>query len=224
MLIKIEHLLAPEALAEVTALLASAEFEDGRTTAGLQARTVKNNLQARPGDAALQKIQAITRAALESHAGFTSAALPRHITPALVNRHAVGMEYGAHVDNAIMDKGQVLRSDVSMTVFLSDPRSYDGGELVIDDPVCGHQVLKLAAGHAFLYPSTTIHRVTPVTRGVRHAAVFWVQSLVSSAERRRILFELDLSIAGLRRRDAALPELTALTAVYHNLLRQWAQP
>jgi PKHD-type hydroxylase len=110
-----------------------------------------------------------------------------------------------------------------MTVFLSDPRSYDGGELVIDDPMYGHQVIKLAAGNAFLYPSTTIHRVNPVTRGVRHAAVFWIQSLVRSPERRRLLFELDLAVISLRKKDAAAPELTTLTSIYHNLLRQWAE-
>jgi PKHD-type hydroxylase len=223
LLIKIDRLLGPEALAEVTALLATAQFEDGKSTAGQQARGVKNNQQARAGDAALQKIQAITRAALDGNAGFISAALPRRVAPALVNRHAEGMAYGPHVDNAIMGREEPLRSDVSMTLWLSDPRSYDGGELVIDDPMYGHQVIKLAAGNAFLYPSTTIHRVNPVTRGVRHAAVFWIQSLVRSPEQRRILFELDLTVISLRKKDAAAPELTTLTSIYHNLLRQWAE-
>lgn len=223
MLIKIDRLLGPEALAEVTTLLGSAQFEDGRATAGHHARSVKNNQQVRNDDAALQRIQAITKGALDANPGFISAALPLRVSPALVNRHGEGMAYGPHVDNAIMGRDAPLRSDVSMTLFLTDPRTYEGGELVIDDPMYGHQVIKLAAGNAFLYPSTTIHRVNPVTRGVRHAAVFWIQSLVRSPEQRRILFELDLANISLRKRDAAAPELTTLTSIYHNLLRQWAE-
>ena len=222
MLLEIANVLTPDALAEIGRLLPAVVFDDGRATAGTQARSVKDNRQMRAGSPEAERLQAITRRALDASALFYSATLPRHISPALVNEYQPGMSYGPHVDNAIMTAGTPLRSDVSLTVFLSPPESYDGGELEIRDALHGYHRVKLVAGSAFIYPSTTLHQVTPVTRGVRHAAVFWIQSLVRSAEQRKLLFELDLAVIGLRKREPGAPELATLTTTYHNLVRQWA--
>lgn len=223
MLLEIANVLTPDALAEIGRLLPAVVFDDGKATAGVQARGVKDNRQMRGGTPEGQRLQAIVRQGLDASALFFSAALPRHVSPALINEYRTGMSYGAHVDNAIMAGGASLRSDVSLTVFLSAPESYEGGELEIRDALHGYHRVKLAAGSAFVYPSTTLHQVTPVTRGVRHAAVFWVQSMVRSAEQRKLLFELDLAIIGLRKREPGAPELASLTATYHNLVRQWAE-
>ncbi len=222
MLLEIANVLTADALAEIGRLLPAVMFEDGRASAGAQARGVKDNRQMRAGSPEGGRLQAIVRQALDASAMFHSATLPRHISPALVNEYRTGMSYGAHVDNAIMVADGPLRSDVSLTLFLSAPDTYDGGELEIRDALHGFHRVKLAAGSAFIYPSTTLHQVTPVTRGVRHAAVFWVQSMVRGAEQRKLLFELDLAVIGLRKREPAAPELATLTAIYHNLVRQWA--
>lgn len=223
LLLEIANVLTADALAEIGRLLPAVVFDDGRATAGVQARPVKDNRQMRTGSPEAERLQAIVRRALDASAMFYSATLPRHISPALVNEYQTGMSYGAHVDNAIMAAGTPLRSDVSLTLFLSPPDSYDGGELEMRDALHGYHRVKLVAGSAFIYPSTTLHQVTAVTRGVRHAAVFWVQSLVRGAEQRKLLFELDLAIIGLRKREPAAPELATLTAIYHNLVRLWAE-
>ena len=163
----------------------------------------------------------IVSGALRRHAAFISAALPYRMTEPLFNRYAPGMRYGAHIDNAIMFQTPPLRSDVSVTVFLSEPSEYDGGELVMEE-IGARRKLKLAAGAALLYPSTSLHRVEPVTRGARLAAVLWVQSLVRDAEQRRLLFELDRATQAVARRTADAPELALLGKTYHNLLRMWA--
>ena len=223
MLLEIANVLTPDTLAEIARLLPAVTFDDGRVTAGTQARALKDNRQMRTTTPEAQRIQTIVRQALDASALFFSAALPHQIAPAMVNEYQTGMSYGAHVDNAIMAAGIQMRSDVSMTLFLSPPESYDGGELEIRDTLHGFHRVKLPAGSAFLYPSTTLHQVTPVTRGVRHASVIWIQSLVRSAEQRKLLFELDVTIIGLRKREPGAPELPTLITVYHNLVRQWAE-
>ena len=162
---------------------------------------------------------------LARHPTFLSAALPLKIVPPRFNRYRGGGHYGDHVDAAIFSVPGTphrIRSDLSATVFLSDPSSYDGGELVIEDGTQQHAV-KLPAGHMVVYPSTSVHRVTPVTRGTRLAAFFWIQSLVREASQRAVLYQLDTTIQQLRVRVPDDPALDPLTGVYHNLLRQWSQ-
>jgi PKHD-type hydroxylase len=215
-------------LARARTALAGAPWADGRATAGPQAASVKHNQQL-PGDSAMaQALQALVLAALERHALFFCAALPKRVLPPAFNRYAGETNhYGNHVDQAVRHiasgalAGQRLRSDLSCTLFLSDPASYDGGELVIEDGF-SPQRIKLAAGDALLYPGSSVHRVEPVTRGERLASFFWVESLVRSAEQRRILFDMDTALQRLRQRDGESAEAVALTGTYHNLLRLWA--
>jgi PKHD-type hydroxylase len=165
-------------------------------------------------------LEALGRSAL-----FITAALPLRVFPPLFNRYDSGMDFGAHVDNAmrqVRGSGHTIRTDISCTLFLSDPGSYDGGELVVQDTY-GEQRVKLAAGSAVIYPATSLHRVEPVTRGSRVASFFWMQSMVRDGMRRRLLFDLDMAINGLRADvPGQHPSVVSLTGVYHNLLRQWA--
>lgn len=226
MYLVIDNVLTGEALARAQALLADAPWTDGRATAGYQSAAVKRNEQLPERHPLTQQLQEIVEGGLAQSLLFQSAALPRHIFPPLFNRYASGHDFGTHVDNAIRQTpgGAALRTDLSATLFLADPASYDGGELEVEDGSASHR-FKLAAGSMLLYPATTLHRVTPVTRGARLASFFWVQSLVADAGRRAILFDIDLGIQSLRPRVGDQdPALVALTGVYHNLLRQWAQP
>lgn len=227
MLLTIPGLLDPDALAQAHALLDAATWTDGRATAGPQARAVKRNQQLPAGCDAARALQGMVLAAIERHPLLFSAALPRRVLPPMFNRYAgADNAYGAHVDQAIRyhpDTGHALRTDLSCTVFLADPASYDGGELVIDDTY-GERRVKLAAGDAVLYPGTSVHRVEPVTRGVRLASFFWIESLVRSDEQRRLLFDMDMALTRLRHRDGESDEAVALMGTYHNLLRMWAQP
>lgn len=226
MYLVIDNVLTGEALARAQALLADAPWADGRTTAGYQSAAVKRNEQLPERHPLTQQLQEIVEDGLAASLLFQSAALPRHIFPPLFNRYASGHDFGTHVDNAIRQTpgGAALRTDLSATLFLTDPASYDGGELEVEDGSASHR-FKLAAGSMLLYPATTLHRVTPVTRGARLASFFWVQSLVADASRRAILFDIDLGIQSLRPRVGDQdPALVALTGAYHNLLRQWAQP
>ena len=164
--------------------------------------------------------------ALAKNALFFSAALPKQVYPPLLNRYREGMTFGSHVDGAIRthDASRVrMRADLSSTLFLSDPDEYDGGELLVEDTY-GVQRVKLAAGALVLYPASSLHRVEPVTRGVRTASVFWTQSMVREDARRAILFDLDMSIVRLTRERADDPALVSLVGVYHNLLRMWSEP
>jgi PKHD-type hydroxylase len=223
MLLMIENLLSPDRAAALRARLETADWVDGRETAGAQSALAKRNLQV-PEDAPLaQALGAEVLAALRADAAFVSAALPLRVFPPLFNRYDEGMAFGAHVDNAIrFSGGGRYRTDLSATLFLSPPDSYDGGELVIQD-ASGERAVKGAAGALVLYPATSVHRVNPVTRGSRWASFFWVQSMVREAERRSLLYGLDRTIQGLAARlgqdDAAV---VALTADYHNLIRMWA--
>lgn len=226
MLLAIPDLLAPEELAAVRAVLEATDWADGRLTAGTQSARVKRNLQLPEDCAAAREARAIVLGALDRSARFFSAALPRRVFPPLFNRYEEGMGFGNHVDNAVRThaaSGERLRTDLSATLFLADPGSYDGGELVIDDTYGSHSV-KLPAGHLVLYPATSLHRVEPVTRGARVACFFWLESLVREDAQRALLFDMDAAIAAMREAHGDEPAVVALTGVYHNLLRRWVTP
>jgi PKHD-type hydroxylase len=210
-------------LREARRLLQEAPWSDGKATAGTQAAVAKNNEQLPPDCDAARSLQATLTGALERSPRFLATALPRRIVPPQFNRYAGQRNaYGPHVDNAVrFTGGQRVRTDLSCTVFLAAPGDYDGGELMIHD---GGEVrsLKLPAGHAVLYPGSTVHEVAPVTRGARLAAFFWVESMVRSSEQRRLLVELDDAITALRSEHGEGPTSIALTGTYHNLLRMWA--
>ncbi|MDH4391465.1 MAG: Fe2+-dependent dioxygenase [Aquabacterium sp.] len=229
MITHLPQVLTADELARARQLLARAPWADGRATAGPQAATVKHNQQLPSHSDQAQALRALVLGALDRHALFFSAALPRRVLPPAFNRYAgAANHYGNHVDQAVRHiatgplAGQRLRADLSCTLFFSDPASYDGGGLVIDG---GWQPppIKLAAGDAILYPGTSVHRVAPVTRGERLASFFWVESLVRHTEQRRILFDMDTALQQLRQRDGESAEAVALTGTYHNLLRLWAE-
>ncbi len=225
MLLTLTGVLDPDELREARRLLAGAAWEDGRTSAGAQAATVKNNQQLAQDGETARALRVLVLQGLERHATFFSAALPRHVFPPMFNRYAgAANAYGNHVDAAIRyaPAGRV-RTDLSCTLFFADPHEYDGGELVVEDPA-GARRVKLAAGDAVLYPGTSVHRVEPVTRGARLASFFWIQSMVRSDERRRLLFEMDRHLMHLRSTVGETdPGVFGLTGTYHNLLRQWAE-
>ena len=224
MLLAIPEVLAPEELAKIRATLEAADWADGRLTAGTQSAQVKVNLQLPEDSDAAREARAIVLAALDRNALFFSAALPRRIFPPLFNRYEGGMHFGNHVDNAIRThaaSGQRVRTDLSATLFLADPQSYDGGELVIDDTYGSHSV-KLPAGHLILYPSTSLHRVEPVTRGARVACFFWLESLVREDAQRTLLYDMDAAIIAMREAHGDEAPVVTMTGIYHNLLRRWA--
>jgi PKHD-type hydroxylase len=225
MLLAIPDLLGPAELARLRALIDPAEWIDGNATAGHQSRLAKNNLQLPEGAPAAVEGGQIVLDALSRSALFMAAALPLKIFPPLFNSYSGGQSFGTHVDNAVRigALGTLrIRSDLSMTVFLEDPPAYEGGELTVETAF-GAQQVKLPAGSAVLYPSSSLHRVEPVTRGRRMASFFWIQSMVRSDTARTALFDLDQSIQALAttvgQKD---PSIIRLTGVYHNLLRQWA--
>ena len=200
---------------------------DGRATAGHQGAAVKRNLQLAEDSAVAQELSAVVVGALERHPLFLSAALPARIYPPMFNRYdgADVMHFGTHVDGAVRlvpGTGTKIRTDVAATLFLSDPQSYDGGELVIEDTY-GTQTVKLPAGDMVLYPATSRHRVMPVTRGARLASFFWVQSMVRDDAQRAVLFDLDMAIVRLSPAAPGHQSLVELTGCYHNLLRMWAE-
>jgi PKHD-type hydroxylase len=215
---QIIQVLEQEELRQIVTTLAGGKFIDGKLTAGGPAREVKNNLQVERLGPELTDIDQIILAALGRSQALQSFAFAKRILLPLFNRYENGMEYGAHVDAAVMGKGaDQIRTDLSMTVFLSDPASYDGGELALQTPL-GEEEIKLEAGEAVVYPSTTVHRVTPVTRGVRLAAVTWIQSSVPDERLRAILF--DLGNAMRKADESGDQELrTLLHKSYNNLLR-----
>lgn len=205
-------------------LLDAGPWADGRSSAGEQAVQVKNNEQLPPDCEASRTAQQAILQALDRSPQFLAAALPRKVFPPRFNRYSGRTShYGKHVDSAVRftDNGARIRTDLSCTVFLSDPDEYDGGELVMHGPGGVEQRAKLPAGHAVLYPGTSVHEVTPVTRGQRVASFFWIESMVRSHEQRRLLLEFDNALIALR--SAGDNESTvALTGTYHNLLRMWA--
>jgi PKHD-type hydroxylase len=225
MLLQIAEVLDAKQLAEARVLLARAPWVDGRVTAGHQSAQVKDNLQIPEGCPEHRALADIVLGALERIPLFISAVLPLKVFPPLFNRYDPGMTFGAHVDNAIRlvpGTAARIRTDVSCTLFLSDPESYDGGELIVEDTY-GEQRVKLPAGDAVIYPAASLHRVAPITRGSRLASFFWVQSMVRDDGQRSLLFDLDMAINRARGDlPAGHPSPTELTAVYHNLLRRWA--
>jgi PKHD-type hydroxylase len=224
MIVHVEGVLTPAQAADFRERLAAADWIDGRVTAGEQSARVKNNLQV-PQDAPLaRELGEAILGALGRHPGFVSAALPLRVYPPLFNRYDAGMGFGAHVDNAIRFAGpQRFRTDVSCTLFLTDPADYDGGELIVEDAY-GEHAVKLPAGDLILYPATSVHRVSEVTRGSRWSAFFWAQSLVRSDEQRALLHGLDGAIQRLSAKiGQGDPEVVVLTGTYHNLLRMWAE-
>ncbi|GEN12286.1 PKHD-type hydroxylase [Myxococcus fulvus] len=226
MMLHIPKVLTASEVAHCRQVMEQADWADGRITAGHQSGQVKKNLQLPEGSAAARELGERVLAGLEKSALFLSAALPQRIFPPLFNRYDASMSFGSHVDNAIRripGSGQRVRTDVSATLFLSEPDSYDGGELVVEDTY-GHHAVKLPAGDLILYPATSLHHVTPVTRGARLASFFWVQSMVRDVSQRALLFDLDASITQLNQEVPKSPSLVMLTGVYHNLLRQWAEP
>jgi PKHD-type hydroxylase len=226
MMVHIPHVLTAEQVAHCREVFARADWEDGRSTAGHQSAQVKKNLQLPESSPAARALGELVLGALERSALFISAVLPQRVFPPLFNRYEPGMTFGSHVDNAIRSITGTplrLRTDVSATLFLSDPESYDGGELVVEDTYGSHSV-KLPAGDLIIYPASSLHHVTPITRGVRLASFFWVQSMIRDVSKRALLFDLDTAIMQLNQEVPKSPSLVMLTGVYHNLLRQWAEP
>ena len=226
MLICIPEVLSKQKVAQFREAIADAEWEDGRSTAGSQSSLVKNNLQLPRNSRAARELGDELLDALAGSPLFVSAALPLKIFPPLFNRYGAGHGFGLHVDNAIRGVAQTsvrIRTDLSVTLFLSEPEEYDGGELVIEDRV-GQQEVKLAAGDLVLYPSTSLHLVREVTRGERIASFFWLQSMIRSNVARALLFDLDQAVQSLSARlGPSDPACVKLTAVYHNLIRTWAE-
>lgn len=221
MLLPIENVLDAGCIARFRDALHTADWSDGRITAGHQSARVKRNLQLAQDHPIARELAAELLGRLAAHPAFIAAALPHKVFPPLFNAYREGMDFGSHIDNAIRGDEDKLRTDISCTLFLSAPEEYDGGELVVED-LYGTHAVKLAAGSMVLYPASSLHRVTPVTRGTRLAAFFWVQSLVRDPLQRRMLLDLDLSIQGLRRAHGESAELVTLSGLYHNLLRRWA--
>jgi PKHD-type hydroxylase len=224
MLLHVPEVLAPAQVAQIRAALDAAEWADGRETVGVQGAKVKRNQQLPEASPLRQQLGELVQAALAKNPLYHAATLPLRTLPPRFNRYVGGGQYGFHVDGAVMalSADAQLRSDISCTLFLNEPDDYDGGELFVSDTY-GEHVVKLPAGDLIVYPSSSLHRVTPVTRGARLAAFFWVQSLVRDDSRRRLLFELDSSIQALTQTGAEAAALVQLTGVYHNLLRQWAE-
>lgn len=226
MLLHIPEVLAPDQVAHFRARLATAAWADGRATAGYQSAQAKDNAQLPENDPVARELGALVLEALARNATFFSAALPKRIYPPLFNRYGGGQSFGFHVDNAVRyDRSRggadAIRTDLSATLFLASPDEYDGGELIIEDTY-GVQRVKLPAGDLVLYPGTSLHQVTPVTRGERLASFFWIQSMLREDAQRRLMFDLDVSIRRITQDVPDHPSLVQLTGVYHNLLRRWA--
>lgn len=225
MLLHVPGLLTREQVDTCRRLMAQAEWVDGLSTAGAQAAQRKQNLQLPEGTPVIETLREMMVGALWKNPLFFSAALPKHILPPYFNRYENGGFYGNHIDNTIRyphGTWQAVRTDVSTTIFLSDPEEYEGGELIAEDTYGCHEV-KLAAGDAIVYPSTSLHRVEPVTKGVRIASFLWTQSLVRDPWKRAMLFELDMTILKLRSEQGDTPEVVTLTGHYHKLLQLWAE-
>lgn len=224
MLITIDPLLSADELATARSLLAQAGWVDGRITAGTQAALAKNNQQLAEDDRHLPALRRLVMQALSRNATFFAAALPLKILPPFFNRYSGATNaYGAHVDGAMRQApdGSQVRADLSATLFLSDPETYDGGELQIEDTFGTHGI-KLPAGSLVLYPSSSVHRVTPVTRGERVASFMFMQSMVRDDGQRRLLYEMDMALLQLRETVGETDAVVKLTGTYHNLLRRWA--
>ena len=225
MLLHIPQVLSPAEVAEIRHTLDTEGWVDGLRTSGPQASGRKHNLQLDADSPVFAPLSQRIAQALQRHPLFVSAVLPQHMLPPMFNRYEGGGHYGNHIDNAIQTdrrSGHKVRTDVSTTVFLNAPDEYEGGELIVEDSYGTHEV-KLDAGDAIVYPSTSLHRVEPVTRGARIASFLWTQSLVRDAWRRAMLHELDMTILKLRHQHGDTAEVVTLTGHYHKLLQQWAE-
>jgi len=224
MLITIPGVLDEALLAQCRDALAAADWADGRGSAGYLSRAVKNNSQLADADPTARRLGELILSSLEMNSTFVAATLPLKVLPPLFNRYSRGQAYGAHIDGAIRPVTGThhrVRTDLSATIFLSDPASYTGGELVIRDTF-GERTVKLEAGDLVLYPGTSVHRVEPVTSGERLAAFFWIQSMVRDTAQRTLLFDLDAAIQRLANDVPGHAALVDLAGIYHNLLRAWA--
>jgi PKHD-type hydroxylase len=224
-LLHVPDVLTAPQVARCRELMERATWIDGRATAGYQSAKAKHNLQIPEGSPEAREMGETIVAALERAPLFISAALPQRIFPPLFNRYDETMTFGLHVDNAIRQLTGTphrLRTDLAVTLFLSQPEEYDGGELVVEDTYGAHAA-KLPAGHLILYPATSLHRVNPVTRGARLASFFWIQSMVREDAQRALLFDLDMAINQANQALPNHPAIVALTSCYHNLLRGWAE-
>lgn len=230
MLLKIENALLPSELAQVRELILAASWADGRLTAGSQSGAVKNNRQLPEDSVQAQEARQIVSQALARNPRFITGALPKTVFPPLFNRYSGSQNaFGNHIDNAVRThaaSARHVRTDISCTLFLSPPDSYDGGELVVQASY-GEQRIKLAAGDLVLYSGRSVHKVEPVTRGERLACFFWIESMIRQDDQRQLLYDMDMAITALRQKgaDAGQPEteeVIQLTGCYHNLLRMWA--
>ena len=226
MLICVPDVLSKAEVANFRAAMDAVAWEDGRSTAGAQSAMVKKNEQLPPNGEVARRLGETVIKALVANPLFVSAAIPKQIFPPLFNRYGVGQHFGVHVDNAVRGDhltGARIRTDLSVTLFLSEPDEYEGGELIVEDYYGSHRV-KLPAGHLVLYPASSLHTVTPVTRGARVASFFWLQSMVRDGHARSLIFDLDTAIQALvGRLGRDDPEMVRLTGLYHNLIRCWAE-
>jgi PKHD-type hydroxylase len=225
MLLHIPDVLSPDEARTMHSALSNAEWVDGRVTAGHQSTRVKNNLQLAADHPLARELGDMVLKALERHPLFMGAALPFRVFPPLFNKYEGGGSFGVHVDNAVRQVSGTtdrIRTDLSATLFLTPPDEYDGGELHVEDTY-GAQSIKLPAGHMVLYPATSLHRVSPVTRGARISSFFWIQSMIRDDAHRTVLFDLDIAIQRLAADAPDHPSAVQLTGVYHNLIRMWAE-
>ncbi|MEX0732008.1 MAG: Fe2+-dependent dioxygenase [Aquisalimonadaceae bacterium] len=218
MIIVLQNVLSAEDLSHLREAIPKLTFEDGQERTGHAAAMVKYNRQAVPDSPGLAPLQALVTSALQRDVLFQLAAMPLRVLPPIFSSYETGMEYGEHTDDALIGP---IRTDMSLTVFLSDPNSYDGGELIIESST-GYNDIKLPAGDAVLYPATAIHRVAPVTRGERLAAVTWIQSSVRDSARRELVFELDMTRRSLLAQQGKTRDFDTLSKCHANLLRMWA--
>ena len=226
MLLEIPNVLSAQEVQRFRSRIESARWIDGNVTSGHQSAQAKYNEQLPEDSMEARQLGAHVMEALARNQLFFSAALPKQVFPPLFNRYREGMTFKNHVDGAIRTHEPTrlrIRTDISCTLFLSDPTEYDGGELLVEDTFGVHRV-KLAAGSMVLYPATSLHRVEPITRGARLASFFWVQSMVRDDAQRSLLFDLDMSIVRLTQDRPGDPALVSLVGVYHNLLRMWGEP
>lgn len=224
MLLHIPNVLNAEELKSIQKILHEANWVDGKVTAGTQSEQVKNNLQLSEDSEVAESARKIVLKALSRNALFFSAVLPKKIYPPLFNQYRGGMNFGNHIDNAVRTHaatGNHVRTDVSSTLFLSEPDSYEGGELVVEDTY-GQQMVKLPAGDMVVYPGTSLHQVRPVTKGARIASFFWTQSMIRDDAQRTLLFDMDAAISTLRQQHGDSAAVVRLTGNYHNLIRMWA--
>ena len=224
MLLHIPDILTAKQVAHCRQKLEQADWVDGRVTAGPQSALAKDNMQLPEDHPAARELGDLILTALQNNPLFMAAALPLKVFPPLFNRYQGGQSFGAHIDNAVRQVTGAphrVRTDLSATLFLASPGEYDGGELSVEDTYGLHTV-KLPAGHLILYPATSLHHVSPVTRGARLASFFWIQSMVRDDGERTLLFDLDMAIQRIAGESPDHPSIIQLTGVYHNLLRRWA--